>query len=316
MKLEDIGFYTLSNARAKQSSMISPLWRCELILTDQCNFNCPYCRGLKPEYKGDIPWHEAAYIITQWQKEGLKNIRFSGGEPTLYSGLTELVSLAKKSCERIAISTNGSASLDLYETLIKKGVNDFSVSLDSCCSSTCDKMSGTQKMFDKVTKAIEYLAKKTYVTVGIVATETNLAELEYIIDVADSLGVSDIRIIPAAQFMKTFDIPINMREKYPILKYRINNMKDGRNIRGLRDCDTEKCSLVLDDMAVVGNHHYPCIIYLREGGKPIGNFTTIEQVRFERFEWAVNHNCKKDEICKNNCLDVCVDYNNKFFKEK
>ena len=45
MKLEDIGFYTLSDSRARNASENSPLWRCELLITSQCNFKCPYCRG-------------------------------------------------------------------------------------------------------------------------------------------------------------------------------------------------------------------------------------------------------------------------------
>jgi len=44
MDLKEIGFYTLSDDRAKQASETSPLQRCELILTARCNFRCPYCR--------------------------------------------------------------------------------------------------------------------------------------------------------------------------------------------------------------------------------------------------------------------------------
>lgn len=49
MKLEDIGFYTLFDERAKNVSWNSDLQRCELILTDKCNFKCVYCRGIKKE---------------------------------------------------------------------------------------------------------------------------------------------------------------------------------------------------------------------------------------------------------------------------
>ena len=47
MKLEKIGFYTLSDKRAKSVTIKSPIQRGELILTDKCNLKCPYCRGLK-----------------------------------------------------------------------------------------------------------------------------------------------------------------------------------------------------------------------------------------------------------------------------
>jgi hypothetical protein len=71
----------------------------------------------------------------------------------------------------------------------------------------------------------------------------------------------------------------------------------------------KKCGLVLDDMAVMGDKHYPCIIYLREDGEPIG--TVGENMRQERLEWFRNHDSFKDQICSKNCLDVCCDYNRK-----
>ena len=46
MKLEDIGFYTLSDERAANASEKSDLWRCEILLTDKCNFNCIYCNNI------------------------------------------------------------------------------------------------------------------------------------------------------------------------------------------------------------------------------------------------------------------------------
>ena len=52
IELEDIGFYTLSRERAATTTIHTPLTRCELILTDRCNFKCTYCRGLKKEQRG------------------------------------------------------------------------------------------------------------------------------------------------------------------------------------------------------------------------------------------------------------------------
>ena len=43
--LKGIGFNTLSNERAINASATSQLQRCEIILTDACNFKCTYRRG-------------------------------------------------------------------------------------------------------------------------------------------------------------------------------------------------------------------------------------------------------------------------------
>jgi molybdenum cofactor biosynthesis enzyme MoaA len=95
MKLEEIGFYTLSDERAENISATSSLKRCELILTDKCNFNCPYCRGVEDELKGDMELSQVLNTIDAWTAEGLENIRFSGGEPTLYPYLPSIIDYAK-----------------------------------------------------------------------------------------------------------------------------------------------------------------------------------------------------------------------------
>ncbi len=311
--LESIGFYTLSDARAAQASETSPLWRCELLVTGGCNFRCPYCRHIGQT----LTLEEAKRIVDMWCADGLKNVRFSGGEPTLWPHLTELVAYAAANgVERIAISTNGSADLALYEDLVRAGVGDISVSLDACCGSTGDMMAGgIPGAWDTVVANIEALSAMTYVTVGIVATEDNLEELRETILFADRLGVADIRVIPAAQWdcdvASRIDLPGRVLAKHPILRYR---SAEGHRVRGIGEGDSRRCGLAVDDMAVMGSDHYPCIIYMREQGAPIGSLAgqAAEQVRQDRSEWSREHDTHRDPICRANCLDVCVQYNNAF----
>lgn len=321
MRLEDIGFYTLCDDRAKNVSVGSPLWRCELILTERCNFKCPYCRTLRPDCQGDVPLDRAKEIVTLWAEHGLRNIRFSGGEPAVYKGLVDLISHTRdRGIGRIAVSTNGSAPLSYYERLIAAGVNDFSISLDACCSSDGDRMAGgVAGAWERVTANIRDLSKLTYVTVGIVLTEETLHTARDVVVFAHDLGVRDIRVIPSAQFaqgLEKLDLPQTVLDAHPILRYRLANMLHGKPIRGLGPTDSQRCHLVLDDMAVAGDQHFPCIIYLREGGSPIGKVGP--GMREERKAWSESHNCLSDPICANNCLDVCVDYNNRvtLYKER
>lgn len=312
MKLENIGFYTLSDNRAKNSSEKSPLYRCEMILTEKCNFKCPYCRKL--QNKKELSFYEAKRILEYWISEGLKNVRFSGGEPTLYKKLPDLVKIARRGkVEHIAISTNGSSNFDFYQHLINEGVNDLSISLDACCSNIFDMMSGTKHKWDTIINNIEKLSVLTYVTVGIVINNNNIKELSKIINFAHKLGVADMRIITLVSYNKKIQIKIPKKnlEIHPILKYRMAN---NHRIRGLTLKDARKCRLVLDDMAVYNSKHYPCIIYLREGGQPIGYITN--KTRTDRLQWYNNHNSWTDNICRRNCLDVCIAYNNMGIQEK
>lgn len=314
-KLEDIGFYTLSDKRVKQSNQKSQMWRCEILLTDKCNFHCPYCRGMY--HKGDLEFSHVKKIIDIWCKDKpLKNIRFSGGEPLFYPYLLEVIDHARnKKIKRIAISSNGSLPYDRYEELMDHGVNDFSISLDACCSSFGKEMcGGINNAWETVVSNIKKIARKCYITLGMVFTERTIDTVVDVITFGSSLGVADIRIISSAQYNRMIKnlkkIPRNILDKHPILNYRVGHYLNERNVRGISKNDSHRCGLVIDDSAVSGNYHYPCIIYLREGGKPIGKISP--NMRTERIKWYQDHDTHEDSICKNNCLDVCIDYNNKF----
>jgi hypothetical protein len=102
---------------------------------------------------------------------------------------------------------------------------------------------------------------------------------------------------------------LDIAEKYPILKYRLLNMIDGVDVRGLKEGDSERCYLVLDDFCVVKNKVYPCVIYFRERGAAVTEFTNIESVRQAMASWSENHNCLEDPICRSQCLDCLKKFN-------
>ena len=318
MKLEEIGFYTLEDSRAENLSATSPMWRCEMILTERCNFKCPYCRGLRDDCQGDMPIERALETLRTWCEQGLKNVRFSGGEPLLYPHLEQLVATAKYwGVERIAISSNGSLPWKRYVELVQAGANDFSISFDACCAEDCETMAGTnesrQRKFERITSNIRNLSKITYVTVGVVLTDENKDDLAGIVQTAHELGVDDIRIIPAAQEGNMIEgvesIPQEVLDAHPILAYRVANLLAGKPVRGIKQTDTTICNIAIDDSVVCGKYHFPCVIYMREQGEPIGEVGP--NMREDRIAWARRHCTHSDPICRKNCLDVCVQHNNK-----
>lgn len=322
--LKEIGFYTLSDERVKNTSVTSQMKRCEMIITEACNFRCPYCRGLEDHIYGDrkvkqLSLSEIMRNIDYWcENQPLENIRFSGGEPTLHKNLVEIVAYAKqKGIKRVAISTNGSASIDLYRKLSEAGVYDFSISLDACCAEDGDKMAGGIKgAWERVVRNIREISswENTYVTVGVVLTPDNIEKTIETIYFAHDLGVDDIRIISAAQYNKPIprldEVESYIREAHPILDYRIKHFAAGINVRGILLENSNKCALMLDDSVIAGNYHFPCIIYMREKGNPIGEVSP--NMRQERKEWLEKHDTHADPICRNQCLDVCIQYNDKY----
>lgn len=320
--LKSIGFYTLSDDRTRNTSERSQMKRAELIITEYCNFTCAYCRPIQASAFGDrkikqMSLDEIKTTIDYWRAgQPLENIRFSGGEPTLHHSIKDAVAYAKaKGIKRIAISTNGSNKLYLYKELVDLGTNDFSVSLDGCCAEDVNAMAGGVKgAFEAITSNIEALSKLAYLTVGIVLTPENVAGAIGTIRLADKLDVSDIRVIPSAQYNKPIEALGQLEEeilaRHPILRYRVERFKKGEHVRGMKAADSPRCAIVLDDSIVAGGHHYPCVISFREHGAPIGKVGP--NMRAERAAWFREHNCLEDPICKANCLDCIVWANNKF----
>lgn len=322
MKLEEIGFYTMYDERARTASPTSQMKRCEMILLEACNFHCPYCRGLEPYIYGQrmrqvLSFDEVKRNIDLWcENQPLESIRFSGGEPTLHKNIVEIVAYAKsKGIKRIAISSNGSNKIELYKTLVDAGVNDFSISLDACCADIGDKMAGgIEGAWEIVVKNIREISKLTYVTVGVVLTQDNVNSLVDTIKFAHDLGVADIRIISAAQYNRPLteleSVPQEILDAHPILKFRVNRFIAGQNVRGMSGNDSPKCYLAYDDSIIAGDYVFPCIIYMREKGKPICKVGP--DMRKKRVEWADSHNCFEDPICRESCLDTCTAYNNRY----
>jgi sulfatase maturation enzyme AslB (radical SAM superfamily) len=317
MKLDQIGFYTLNDERAKNISTTSPLWRACILVTSRCNFSCKYCNGLSCDKDYDFDTYKPL-LADMCLNHGLKNIRFSGGEPTLHPRLLDFIKEARsyKCIEKIAVSTNGSADLDYYKQIIAAGVNDFSISCDTCDSVIANDLAGrSDNVFDKVISNIREMSKLTYVILGITISESNSHNIKQILEFADSLGVADMKLSTSTHWNQPIPnletIPEWILNKHPILKYRVSHFKKGRNVRGLRECDCHKCMLVQDDMIIVGSQHYACIVQAREKASSIGTVKSVAQMRLERREWAILKDTHADPVCKPFCMDIFADCNNR-----
>ena len=99
---------------------------------------------------------------------------------------------------------------------------------------------------------------------------------------------------------------------YTGINYRYNNILHNKPVRGLSEHDPHKCPLVLDDVAIMGDKHYPCIIYMRESGDYIGKIG--DNMREDRKVWFEVTDTHIDPICSKQCLDVCQQYNSKYLQ--
>src|ERR1035437_1312122 len=105
-------------------------------LTDACNLRCVYCMPenmtfrRRDELLSDAELHR---LIGLFAAVGFRKIRFTGGEPTLRSGLVDLVGHSARTpgIETIGLTTNGVLLADLAAPLRAAGLRSVNISLDT-----------------------------------------------------------------------------------------------------------------------------------------------------------------------------------------
>ena len=314
-KLDTIGFYTLRDERARQCSTTSPMARACFVITGRCNFRCVYCSG--PACDRDFTLEQVTTLLTDLAGHRLQAVRFTGGEPTLHRDLVGMVKTAALlAIPHRAISTNGAARPELYDQLVEAGVNDFSISADCQDLELAAKLSGMPGTWDRVKANIRMLSALVPVTIGTTITRENLDKIPDTMQFLGDLGVRDIKLATATQFVGEIPldvldrIPQALLDRMPVLRYRVDHYRAGRSVRGLVEGrDSHRCMWVQDDIVLTPDGHYPCIVYPRERGTCIGPLKTVSEMRADRLAWALSRDTFEDPICKRYCMDIFADCN-------
>jgi MoaA/NifB/PqqE/SkfB family radical SAM enzyme len=273
-------------------------WYCEIALTGKCNFSCNYCNSLQSNVD-----HQEILSFIQKNAYSLQHVQLTGGEPTLYPQLSSFCKFITDHGVKVGLSSNGSADFEFYKKL---SVDMFSISLDDYDNDILIKRGYLDP--EKIIYNIKKLSKIAYVNIGLIIDSLNVDRIQNIISFILNLGVADIKLSVSTkdEIKPQFDLNLDFN-KYPILNYRVDRFRRGLNMRGMYDSDDFKCHLVKNDISIVGKYHYPCLLYAREGGNPIGYLG--DNVYFNRTRWFEQHNPINDPICKKYCMDFKCAFN-------
>ncbi|WP_207455588.1 GTP 3',8-cyclase MoaA [Desertivibrio insolitus] len=107
-------------------------------VTEKCSLRCTYCmpaEGLPPIARSELlTAAEIARLIGLGARDlGLREVRFTGGEPLMRHDLAEIVALSKAAAPgiRIALTTNGIGLDKRIGELVDAGLDRVNVSLDT-----------------------------------------------------------------------------------------------------------------------------------------------------------------------------------------
>ncbi len=159
-------------------------------VTDRCNFRCAYClppRGVKWLPHAEIlTYEELLRLIAVFSREGIRNVRLTGGEPLVRKGIVEFVAAVKKlgTIEDLSLTTNGSLLPQYAAALKAAGLDRVNISLDTVDPARFAKVTYCGRVEDTlqgVRSALE--AGLTPVKLNVVLTEAlSTADLAFFID--------------------------------------------------------------------------------------------------------------------------------------
>ena len=135
-------------------------------ITDRCNFRCVYC--MPPE---GLPWLPSEKVLSVDElvrlaavavRKGVKEIRLTGGEPTIRPDLPEIIAgiaaLQADGLKSLSLTTNGFNMTKIAGKLAKAGLTRINVSLDSLSREKFHRIT-RRDCLDKVLAGLEELER-------------------------------------------------------------------------------------------------------------------------------------------------------------
>lgn len=133
-------------------------------VTDRCNFRCQYCMPAE-----GLPWLANEKVLTFAEIErlarlfvrlGIKEIRLTGGEPTVRAKLPDLIAVLSQieGLENLSMTTNGYRLKSMAGDLARAGLRRINVSLDTLVREKFTEIT-RRDAFDQVIAGLEELEK-------------------------------------------------------------------------------------------------------------------------------------------------------------
>jgi cyclic pyranopterin phosphate synthase len=142
--------------------------------------------------KDKLSFDEVSGLLAIAGEYGLDQIKYSGGEPTLYDGLGRLIRKNKQDgVKNVSVTTNGILLEDRAEELVKAGVDEINITLDTLdpriYKSLCG---GSEAQLKKVLRGIRRLHEMGYqgFNINCVMTPKNIADIPILERFASTYG--------------------------------------------------------------------------------------------------------------------------------
>ena len=195
--------------RAMADNAFFRLDKVKIKIIDRCNLRCLKCnhwlpeRHLGPNRQEPLTTIEWLDTARQLIELGVRKAAFTGGEPTLFPGLKDVINCLSASGVRCSMTTNGTLlNGRLPGELVAAGLSQIRFSVDGPVAELHDRSVGVAGSFERLISAIKQVRReakaagqKVRLNFNTVVSDININHLAPMVSLAAELGVTQILLM-------------------------------------------------------------------------------------------------------------------------
>jgi len=179
------------------SAKPSAPYRMDLAITYRCNNDCEHCYNARSRRFPEMSIAHWKKVIDKVWDLRIPHVVFTGGEPTLFSGLPELVAYAEEKGLITGLNTNGRRLSDLsfLNELLAAGLDHVQITLESHDPEIHDQMVAAEGAWDETVSGLRNVLKsRLYVMTNTTLLTNNSPFIEETLEFLAQLGVPTVGI--------------------------------------------------------------------------------------------------------------------------
>lgn len=170
---------------------VSAPYRMDLALTYTCQNDCRHCYVARDKEMESLSVEDWKKVLRKLWESGIPHVCFTGGEPTLFPGLAELVAFAEELGIVTGLLTNGRGLSDvaLVKSLEDAGLDHIQITLESHDKKIHEAMTGCLGWRQTVRGIRNAIGTQVYTITNTTITRLNEPKIEQTVKFIKDLGV-------------------------------------------------------------------------------------------------------------------------------